>query len=199
MIKSLMLVVLLSLAAVPVTAQSIVYGGGSVAMDAGSRGGFDTLGTFPAAGGFIGWRFHDAWSIEVHVDKAFAESAEREQLEIFGRSIVQDRAAYGHSVLGVWKLRRQSRVGAAVTMGVSVRRLRTERLSFTKIIPDDPYPVSVGTASTDAGAGWTGGVLVPIALGRGVSLAPEVRVTFGLTRESVYAQFYPGVRLMWGF
>jgi hypothetical protein len=110
-----------ALTSVPASAQSPFYGGGIVAADAGSRGAFDTLGTFPAAGGFIGWRFHDAWSIEFHVDRGLAESAEREKIEIFGRSTVQDRAGGGYSVLFAWKSRHRSRVGAAVTMGMSTR------------------------------------------------------------------------------
>jgi hypothetical protein len=199
MIKVPVFVALLSLGAGPAWAQSPVYGGGTVAVDAGSRGAFDTLGTFPAVGGFIGWRFHEAWSIELDVDRGFGESAEREQLEIFGRSIRQDRASVGYSVLATWKVRRRSRVGAAVTMGMSTRAFRTDRLSITKTIPDDPYPVSLGTAHEDAGAGWAGGILVPIAIGGRWSLAPEIRVTLGLTGESFYAQFLPGVRVIWGF
>ena len=195
MIKFAVLVVLLGLVAGTAAAQSRVYGGGTVAIDSGSRGAFDTLGTsFPAAGGFIGFRFHDAWSMEVHGDRAFAESPERERvISIFERYPVRDRAGNGFAVLAVWKTRRQSRVGAAVTMGIAMRVFRTERVSTGEIDPYAGYPV-------DAGAGLAGGVLVPIVLGRGWSLAPEVRVSPGLTAEhGGYFQFYSGVRAMWGF
>ena len=177
MTKFPLLFVLVSLVAGPARAQSPLYGGGTVGMTGGSGSTFDTLGTFPAAGGFIGWRFHYAWSLEFHVDSGFGESAEREELEIFGHSTVQDRAGRGGSVLVTWKLRHQNRVGAAVTMGIAMRGFRKDRLSFTKDIPGDPYPVRLGTAYEDGGAGWAGGVFFPIALGGGWSLAPEVRVT----------------------
>jgi hypothetical protein len=195
------LAVLLCLVAGPAAAQSTMYGGGTVAVDAGSRGAFDTLGTsFPAAGGFIGWHFNDAWSMEVHVDRGFAESPERERLEIFGHSTVRDRAGPGLSVLAAWKMRHRSRVGAAVTMGLSMRMLCTDRVSITKDDPNDPYPVSLGPAYRDAGAGLGGGAFFPIALGRRWSLAPEVRVTLGVTAEAGgYAQVSSGVRAMWGF
>lgn len=202
MIRCSVLVALLGFVAGPATAQSRLYGGGSVALDGGSRGSFDTLGTFfPAAGGFIGWRFHDAWSIELHLDRGFAESAEREKIEIFGRSTVRDRAGRGFALLVAWKSRPWTSVGVAVTMGMSARAFRTDRLSITKDPPDDPYPVSPGTTYEDAGVGWAGGICFPISLGQRWSLAPEIRVTpLGLTAESgVYAQVYSGVRVMWGF
>ena len=189
----------LLLIAGPAAAQSRFYAGGAVAADAGSRGTFD-LGTYPTAGGLIGLRFHDAWSIELHLDRAFARSAEREEIEIFGRSTVQDRAGGGYSLFVTWKLRRRSRVGAAVMIGISTRSFSTHRLSITRDPPDDPYPVAPGVAYEDGGAGWSGGVLFPVALGGGWSLAPEVRGTLGLTGEhGTYGQIYTGVRAMWGF
>jgi hypothetical protein len=196
------LVATLAAGAAETSAEPRLYGGGIAAVDAGSRGAFDTLGTtMPAAGGFIGLRFHDSWSIEWHADRAFAESAEREHLEIYGRSIVQDRAGGGFAVLAAWKVRRGRRVGAAVTMGVAVRTLRTYTLTINKIIPDDPYPARLGVSRTDAGVGLAGGILFPTDLGGRWSLAPELRVLpFGVTAESGgYAQVYAGVRLMWGF
>lgn len=199
MLRTACCLVFLTLIASPLSAQSMFYGGGIVAADAGRHGSFD-LGTFPAAGGFVGWRFLDAWSLEFHFDRGFGESAERGKIEIFGSSTVADRPGNGRAVLFVWKSRRQARVGAAVTMGIAMRSFSTDRLSINKIIPDDPYPATLGPATRDGGGGWTGGVLFPIAFGGRVSLAPEVRVTFGLTGEhGVYAPFYSGVRMMWGF
>ena len=201
MIRTACCLAFLMLLASPLSAQSGFYGGGMVAADVGSRGAFDTLGTFPTAGGFIGVRFHDAWSIEFHLDRGFAESAEREKIEIFGRSTIQDRAGEGRAFLLTWNWRHRSRVGAAVAMGISTRSFSTHRLSITRTIPDDPYPVKLGVASEDGGVGWTGGVLFPIAVGGRWSLAPELRVTpLGVTAESGgYRQFYTGVRVMWGF
>ena len=163
MIEFAVLVVLLSLVAGTAAAQSRVYGGGTVAIDSGSRGAYDTLGTsFPAAGGFIGFRFHDAWSMEVHGDRAFAESPERETvISIFERYAVRDRAGNGFAVLAVWKARRQSRVGAAVTMGIAMRGFRTERVSTKRLtrtmgIPWTPAaarPAGSSFPSSSAAAG----------------------------------------------
>ena len=48
------------------------------------------------------------------------------------------------------------------------------------------------------------GFLLPIALGGGWSVAPELRIGFHFTSEGiygdgVYAPVYSGVRMMWGF
>jgi hypothetical protein len=184
--------------AAPAAAQPSFYGGGTVALDAGSRGTID-LGAFPAVGGFAGWRFHDAWSVEFHVDRGFARGPEEERLEIYGRSTIQDRAGEGFSLLFAWKSRHEGRVGAAVTMGISARFFPAHTLTITRTNPDDPYPASLGETSENVGAGWTGGAMFPIAIGGRWSLAPEVRVTLGLTENSFYTQVYSGVRAMWGF
>lgn len=197
MTKHAVLIVLLSLVAAPATAQSIIYGGGTVAVDAGNHGSND-LPAFPVGGGFVGWRFQDTWSVEFHADRGFAESPERERIEIYGHSVVQDRAGEGYAVLFVWKRRHPGRVGTAVTMGMSTRWFRRHTVSVTRDDPNDTYPVN-REPFPNPGAGWAGGVLIPIALGDGWSLAPEVRGTVGLTENSFYTQLYPGVRLMWGF
>ena len=181
------------LAPVAASAQAI-YGGGLVAADAGTRG-FD-LGTIPAVGGFVGLRFHDALSIELHLDRAFGESAERERVELFGHSMVKDRAGAGRAVLFVWKVRHPARVGAALTVGLSTRLFSTDRVSITNTDPNLP----LGPVVREMGVGWTGGALLPIAIGGRWSLAPEVRLTGGLTAEhGTFTQIYSGARVMWGF
>jgi hypothetical protein len=188
MLRCALFALAVGLVPVAVSGQT-VYGGGVVAADAGTRG-FD-LGTFPAAGGFVGLRFHDAFSIELHVDRAFAESAEREErIDIFEHSIARDRAGAGRAVLFVWKLRRQQRIGAALTLGMSARTFSTHRQS-----PGRPAVVL-----EDGGVGLTAGGMVPIAVSGRWSLAPEVRMTGGVTGEhGTFTQIYSGVRVMWGF
>lgn len=193
------LLVVFSLLPGSAAAQSF-YGGGIVAGDAGSRGAFDSLANFPAAGGFVGLRVRPEWSFELHVDRGFGRSATREQLDAFGRSTMRDRAGNGYALLATWKTRHGRRLGAAVTMGMAMRRFRTERLTFANSDPNDPTPVRLGTSFEDAGIGLSGGVLIPIRLVGRWSLAPEARATIGASRESGrYAQFYPAMRLMWGF
>jgi hypothetical protein len=186
----------------PAAAQSSVYAGASgavIVFDASSPT-LDTLGPFSAVGGFVGLRIHDAWSIELHLDQGFGESPERERLEFFGRSFIQDRVGRGFAVLGVWKRRVRSRVGLAATFGLAARALETHTVRTIITNPDDPSLASIDEPQRDGGAGWTGGVFVPIRLAGGWSIAPEVRVAVALTGErGGWVQVGPGVRVMWGF
>ena len=131
-------ILVLVLATAPAAAQSNIYVGAVAAMDEGQRGSID-LERLPAAGGLIGWRIDDSWSVELHADRAFGKSVPRAfdtlvhsegtlRSEIYGRSVVQDRAGEGFAILGVWRSRPSGRVRAAVTMGFSERRFRTHHV-----------------------------------------------------------------------
>ena len=186
-----------------VEASGSVYAGASgaaIALDATSPV-LERLNPFGALGGFVGVRFHKAWSIELHLDQGFGESAERERLEGFGRSFVVDRMDRGFAVLGVWKRNRPlSRVGFGVTFGIAGRTLTTHRVRTIITHPDDPSVARIDEPLRDGGAGWAGGVFVPIRLGGGWSLAPEVRVAMAITGErGAWLQVAPGGRVMWGF
>jgi hypothetical protein len=197
--------VVLVLSGTPAAAQSRVYAGGTVAADTADRGSM-TIRTMPAAGGLIGWRFNDHWSIEGHVDRGFAEGEPHGRIGFLGTDTLQDSAREGFAVLAVWNARPRSRVGFAVSMGVSERRFSTARTVGidrpVNLPPNDP--LLRGESGTTQVAGPTGGVLIPIDLGGGWSIAPEVRVGFhftseGLYGDGVYAPVYSGVRVMWGF
>jgi hypothetical protein len=164
------------------------------------------LRTFPAAGGLVGWRFSDAWSMEFHLDRGFAEGEPHGRLGHFGVDTLQDHAGNGYALLAIWKSRPFGRVAFAASMGLSERRFRTKRTIGidrpVNLPPDDPL-LQDETGTTQAG-GPTGGFLLPIALGRGWSVAPELRVGFYFTSEGIYGdglypQVYSGVRVMWGF
>ena len=203
MIRVIACVVLVCLAlAKPTSAQSAVYAGASgtaITLDASSPS-LDTLGVFAAAGGFVGLRLHDAWSLEVHLDRAFGESAERERLEGFGRSVIQDHMDRGFALLAVWKRAVRNRVGLGATFGIATRALSTHRVRTIVTHPDDPSVASIDRPERDGGAGWTGGLLVPIRLAGGWSLAPELRVAMAVTGErGGWVQIAPGARVMWGF
>jgi hypothetical protein len=65
-------------------------------------------------------------------------------------------------------------------------------------------PLLQGEAGTTSAGGPAGGIFLPIALGRGWSVAPELRVgvaftSDGIYGDGVYAPVYSGVRVMWGF
>lgn len=215
-------VVILGLLASPAAAQHSLYGGGTFAADAGSRGPID-IGTFPAAGAVIGWKFVENWSVEFHLDQGFAQTdgrtfegllysqspdpAEREQTGIFGRSTWTYRARESFSVLAVWRPRLTGRVGAAVTMGISRRRFQTHHvIRITGVGPDVTYPPEhpqlqgLDETFDTVGGGAAGGFMIPVKVGSGLTITPEFRVTLGLiTDESTYKQFYSGVRVMFGY
>jgi hypothetical protein len=195
----------LVLAAHPAAAQSRFYFGATAAADSADRGSMD-LRTVPAAGGLVGWRFNDSWSIEVHLDYGLAEGDPHGRLGHFGTDTLVDSAREGRAVLALWKSRPLGRVAIAASMGLSERRFRTTRTIGidrpVNLPPDDPL-LQNRTGTTQA-AGPTGGLLVPIALGGGWSVAPELRVGFHFTSEGIYgdglnAPVYTGVRVMWGF
>ena len=205
MIRILLCVAGIALVAAPASAQSRLYAGGTVAAESGPP---DTIavGTFPAAGGLVGWRFNDAWSIEFHADQGFREGTPHGRLGHFGVDTLQDRAAGGRALLGIWKSRQRGRVAAAVSMGLSDRRFRTERTVGVdrpvNLPPDDPL-LQNETGTTHAG-GPTGGFMLPVSLGGGWSVAPELRVAVAFTSDGIYGdgiymRVYSGVRVMWGF
>jgi hypothetical protein len=205
MLRMAVCVVWTGLAAAPASAQSRFYAGGIVAVEPDPGGTLDP-GTFPSAGALVGWRFTDAWSIEFHVDRGFREGTPHGRVGFFGLDTLQDRAAEGFAVLAAWKSRPRGRVAAAITMGLSERRFRTERTVGVDrpvdLPPDDPL-LQNETGTTRAG-GPTGGFMLPVSLGGGWSVAPELRVAVAFTSDGIYGdgvylRTYSGVRVMWGF
>jgi hypothetical protein len=205
MFRIALCVVGMGLVAAPASAQSRFYAGGTVAAEAGPRGAMD-LGTFPAAGGLVGWRLSDHWSIEFQLDRGVRDGTPHGRLGFFGVDTLQDHARGGSAVLATWKSRRRGRVAAAISMGLSERRFRTERTvgvdRDVRLPPDDPL-LQNETGTTQA-AGPTAGFMLPVSLGGGWSVAPELRVAVaftsdGIYRDGVYLRFSSGLRVMWGF
>ncbi len=205
MIRLLLTLATLVLVVQPAAAQARFYVGGTVAADSADRGSMD-LGTVPAAGGLVGWRFDDAWSVEFHLDRGFAEGDPHGRIGFFGTDTLRDYAREGFAVFAIWKSRPLGRVAFAASMGLSERRFRTTRTigidRAANLPPDDPL-LQNDTSATQV-AGPTGGLLLPITLGGGWSVAPELRVGLHFSSEGVYgdglyAPVYSGVRVMWGF
>ena len=200
-----LIVIALSAVAAPVSAQSRVYVGGIVAADSGDRGGVE-LGTFPAAGGLVGLRLSDNWSIELHLDRGFRDGTPHGRPGFFGIDSLQDHAGRGRTALVTWRFFQAGRIGAAASAGFSSRRFQTVRtvgVAPGVVLPPDDVLLQTQTTTTEA-AGLTGGLFLPVALGSGFSIAPEVRATFGFTSDGVYQDglyrhLYSGVRVMWGF
>ena len=222
MLRIALFAVLFGFAAGPLAAQSRFYTGASLAADSGDRGPVD-VGTIPAAGALLGWRVADHWSAEFHVDRGFGEGEARifegllfaqtntagEDLErtgVFGRSVWQDRPGIGWAALAVYTARQPGRVDVSVYVGVSERRFETTHTTtITGVGPDVTYPPEHPNLQdreeiiNRSAGGITGGLMVPIRLAGGLSVAPEVRVTLGLIEDDTYKQLYTGARLMWGF
>jgi len=195
----------LVLVAQPAAAQARFYVGATVAADSANRGSMD-LGTVPTAGGLVGWRFNDRWSIEFHLDRGFAEGDPHGRIGFFGTDTLKDYAREGFAVFAIWKSRPLGRVALAASMGLAERRFRTSRTIGidrpVNLPPDDP--LLQNDTSTTQVAGPTGGLLLPIILGGGWSVAPELRVGLhfsseGIYGDGLYAPVYAGVRVMWGF
>jgi hypothetical protein len=98
-IKILLPLVSLVLLSAPAVAQSGFYVGGTVATESAERGSMD-LRTFPAAGGLVGWRFSDAWSMEFHLDRGFAEGEPHGRLSPRQGSIVSQLKSRGYQTSG---------------------------------------------------------------------------------------------------
>ena len=175
MIRLVLTLATLVLVAQPAAAQARFYVGGTVAADSANRGSMD-LGTVPAAGGLVGWRFNDGWSIEFHLDRGFAEGDPHGRIGFFGTDTHKDYAREGFAVFAIWKSRPLGRVAFAASMGLSERRFRTTRTIGidrpVNLPPDDP--LLQNDTSTTQVAGPTGGLLLPITLGGGWSVAPEL-------------------------
>jgi hypothetical protein len=199
-------IALLILTATPAAGQSRFYFGATVAADAGDRGSLNSLGTFPAAGGLVGWRFTDGWSIEFHADHGFKEGTPHFRLGHFGRDRLDDKAGEGYGLFAIWKSRPIGRIAFAASMGLSERRFKTTRtvgIDQPVNLPPDDVLLQDQTDTTQA-AGPTAGFLVPISLGGGWTVAPEVRFSMAFTSEGIYGdgiygRWYSGARVMWGF
>ena len=205
MMKLLLTLATLVVIAHPSAAQSKFYVGGTVAADTADRGSM-ALGSVPAAGGLVGWRFSDSWSIEFHLDRGFATGEPHPRVGFFGTDSLKDEAREAFAVLAIWKSRPFGRLTCAASMGLSERRFRTtQTIGIDRAVnlpPNDPL-LQDRTGITQV-AGPTAGVLFPIALGAGWSVAPELRVGFHFSSEGIYGDgfyvpVYSGVRVMRGF
>ena len=206
MTRLLLTLATLVLVAPPAAAQSRLYVGGTAAVDSADRGSMD-LGTVPTAGGLVGWRFTDGWSIELHLDRGFAEGDPHGRIGHFGTDTLRDSAREGVAVLAIWKSRPLGRVALAVSMGLSERRFRTTRTIGidrpVNLPPDDPLlPERLGH---HAGCGcdrWGAAPRSPSAEAGRSPLELRVGLHFsseGIYGDGVYAPVYSGVRVMWGF
>ncbi len=212
--------------AVPVAAQSTrIYVGASAGVEAGSHGPVD-LSSVRTLGGAVGIHVAGGWSIEFEADQGFG-STQREDGEVFWLSYAPpgssreeierlairarftriDSAGTGYTARAVWRTREPGRVNVALFAGVAQRSFKKRVIRTITHIPEDsgappdsPNLRDADETRTIVGGGLTGGLMIPVKLTGAVSIAPDVRFTFGLIGdESTYRIFRGGVRVLWRF
>jgi hypothetical protein len=180
-------------------------------------------GGVSAVGALFGVRLTPAFSIEVEANQGLGELSrayvgkavsfapvgasqeEIERLAITMQTRNTWKPGFGWSVLAMWQTTDSARAGFGVFGGFTVTRY-DERTTQTvlnipagvnvtepdvhRIIPDEQRARTRG--------GLTGGVLIPIRVARQVTVAPEVRYTYGSFGDETYTTVRGGVRLMWG-
>lgn len=175
-----------------------------------------------AVGGTIGVKLTPGLSVQFDLDQGFGElmrryegigitfagpGATREEIERLG--VYQRFERYwkpqvGWSALIVWRDAQPRRVTAAVFGGVSSIRFHERYLITSLRIPPgvDPNHRSIQPSEqkvTNIRGGLVGGVIVPIAVANRISVAPEIRYTYGSIGDERYTVFASGVRLLWMF
>jgi hypothetical protein len=175
-----------------------------------------------AFGGTIGFKLSPAVSVQFDLTRGFGEltrqyegigvsfaapDASREEIERLGVYQRFDRdwkPKVGWSAVVVFSDPRPGRARAAVFAGVSDTHFR-ERYSITTLrVPDgvDPNSRSIQPSheihNTHRG-GPTVGAMVAIAVSHQVSIAPEIRYTYGSIGDEIYNVFSTGIRTLWRF
>ena len=186
------------LAAAPASAQSRFYTGGIAAAESGP-GGTMALGTFPAAGGLLGWRFTDAWSIEVHLDRGCrGRDAARTPRLFRGRYLAgpcgRRVRRVGHRGNPARAVASRPRSQWVYRNGASRRSGRSASIRTVNLPPDDPL-LQNETGTTQAGGptGWihASGVTGWGMVGRSrAARVARVHVGRHLRRRHLFAALY---------
>jgi hypothetical protein len=177
-----------------------------------------------SAGAVVGVRLTPTFSIEIEVNRgfgalsriysgtfvSFADPGEsREEIERLAVTMQSDTRwtpGFGWAVLAMWRSTKPARVGTAAFAGITSPHYEERRTLTVLDIPDgvdrteaDLHRMIPDERGSRARGGLTGGILVPIRLTRQVSVAPEIRYTYGSFGDEIYNTFRGGARLMWGF
>jgi hypothetical protein len=205
------------------TDASRFYVGASTAVDAGSRG-LIPGGAVPSAGGIVGVRITDAWSLEVELERGLrttgrtseavwlsfapmnASSAEIERLGIRARFDRTQTAGAGFTAQVVWRSREPGRVNVGLFAGVAARAYDSRVVRTTLYVPpeanlrpDSPHLQGADERRRMTGGGPSGGLLVFIRMTPRLTIVPELRYTHGLITDDPYRVFRTGVRVLWSF
>ena len=187
--RPLVLFTLGVLAVDPVSAQGQTtlprfYIGASTGLDGGSRGNIPG-GAVPSAGGLVGFRITDAWSVEVELERGFRTTGrtdeavwisfappnstlpEIERLGIRARFDRTQTAGPGFTAQAVWCSREPGRVNVGLFAGVAARAYQSRVVRTTLHVPpeanlsaDHPYVQAEDERRTITGGGPSGGLLI---------------------------------------
>ena len=181
-------------------------------------------GSFMALGGVVGVRLTRAFSLEFETTRGFGEisrsdtgsflsfagpGATREEIQRLAPAMRHDttwKPGLGWSALSMWRTTEPRRVGFAAFGGVTATHYEERSVMTVLAIPAGVDKTEAelhrmlpdGQVSRWRG-GLTGGVLVPIRMTRQLSVAPEVRFTYGSFGDEKYTSLRGGARLLWGF
>ena len=135
-----------------------------------------------------------------------ATREEIERLAVTMQSDTRWQPAFGWSVLAMWRSTGPQRVGVAAFAGVTATNYETRRTLTVLNIPAgvdrteaDLHRMMPDEHASRTRGGLTGGLIVPIRLTHRLSVAPELRFTYGSIGDEKYNTIRGGARLMWGF
>ncbi len=199
------------------------YIGATTGVDGGSRGNIPG-GAVPSAGGVIGIRLTDGWSIEAELEHGFwttgrtdeaiwtsfappnSTREEIERLGIRGRFERTQTAGTGFTVQAVWRSREAGRVNVGLFAGVAARAYQSRVFRTTLNVPpeinlpaDHPYRQPEDETRTMTGGGPSGGLLVFVRVTERLTIVPELRYTHGLITDDPYRVLRTGVRVVYEF
>jgi hypothetical protein len=110
------------------------------------------------------------------------------------------------AVLAVWRPRQTGRVQFTAFGGVTIVRYdehtHTDVTALPEVVPvppDHPSVLPTDEIRTRTRGGFTGGVSFPVTLGAQVSVAPELRYSYGSMGDERHDLLRAGVRVLWGF
>ena len=227
--KTAALVCAVILMAAPVAAQtageSRFYAAATTGLDLGRRGDIPG-GAVPSVGGLFGVRVGGGWSVEAELDRGFwttsrssedfwisfpptpsMSHAEFERYGVKARFDRSEEARTGWSVRAMWRTRHPGRVNVAFHGGLQARiyiqrvlRTTTFVSPEVEITEDREWVLDpLRTRHAVTAGGYTGGMVILARATPALTIAPEIRATYGFAEGDPFTGFRLGLRAMWDF
>jgi hypothetical protein len=205
-------------------AQPRIYVAATTAVDDGERGKING-GKVPSAGGLVGIRLTNAFSIEVEGERGFrtttagpteavlmsfppTRNPSPDEIVAYGirtRDERMQKAGAGWSVHALWRSNEPGRINIGLLTGVSGRVYHT-RLSRTTTFVSPLAQLPAGFPLPDeqssrrmAAGGFTSGLVIFVRVTDRLTVAPELRFTAGMITNDPYRVLRSGLRASWNF